>query len=94
MGKSILENTVPKLCMIIADTLHALAPSISTELNASLIALPSLILYLPVVLVLLSILGSFLCFYPLLGNNRKLSHNTLALGLIPNVLAPIEAPID
>lgn len=94
MGKSILENTVPKHCMIIADTLHALAPSISTELNASLIALPSLILYLPVVLVLLSILGSFLCFYLLLGNNRKLSHNTLALGLIPNVLAPNEAPID
>lgn len=48
----------------------------------------------PVVLVLLSMLGSFLCFHLFLGNNRKLSHNTLALGLIPNVLAPIEAPID
>lgn len=94
MGNSRLEITVPKHCMIIADTLHALAPSLSTELNASLIDLPSLLLYLSVVLVLLSILGSFLCFYLLLGNNRKLSHNTLALGLIPNVLAPTEAPID
>lgn len=90
MGNSILEIAVPKHCMITADTLHALAPFLSTELNASLIDLPSLILYLSVVLVLLSILGSFLCFYLLL----KLSHNTLALGLIPNVLALTEASID
>jgi len=91
MGNSRLEITVPRHCMLTADTPHILASfsfhQVECKFKRSSLLTPVFVCY---PCFAQCILGVFFCFYLLLVSCYFLFHNTLAPELIPKELAPMK----